>query len=140
MIEAVRDYFLSCPAIKRRAKIFGINNLGPDAMDYTVESVPGTPIIKRYTNGSAIRAKQFVIASRELHSVDSKTQARNVETFDAVCAWVEEQNAAANYPNISEGHPLEVIVNSSAYLMSVDGKTARYQIQVQLNNYTEGSK
>lgn len=28
MIEEVRDYFLSCPAIKRRAKIFGINNCG----------------------------------------------------------------------------------------------------------------
>ena len=70
MIEEVRDYFLSCPAIKRRAKIFGINNLGPDALDYTVESVPGNPIVKRYTNGAAIRAKQFVIASRELHSVD----------------------------------------------------------------------
>lgn len=77
MIEEVRDYFLSCPAIKRRAKIFGINNLGPDALDYTVESVPGNPIVKRYTNGAAIRAKQFVIASRELHSVDAKTQARN---------------------------------------------------------------
>ena len=54
MIEEVRDYFLSCPAIKRRAKIFGINNLGPDALDYTVESVPGNPIVKRYTNGAAI--------------------------------------------------------------------------------------
>ena len=139
MIEEVRDYFLSCPAIKRRAKIFGINNLGPDALDYTVESVPGNPIVKRYTNGASIRAKQFVIASRELHSVAAKTQARNVETFDAVCAWVEEQNAEGNYPKISEGQPLEVVVNSSAYLLGVDGKTARYQIQVQLNYFTEGS-
>ena len=138
MIEAVRDYFLSCPAIKHRAKIFGINNLGPDALDYTVESVPGTPILKRYTNGAAIRAKQFVIASREAHTLDAKTQARNVETFDAVSAWVEEQNNAGIYPAISEGQPLAVLVNSSAYLMSVDGKTARYQIQVQLNYYTEG--
>ena len=56
-----------------------------------------------------------------------------------MCAWVEEQNAEGNYPKISEGQPLEVVVNSSAYLLGVDGKTARYQIQVQLNYFTEES-
>lgn len=137
MINAVKEYFLSCPAIQRRAKVFGINNLAVDPLAYTVEDVPGNPIRKHYVDGSAVRERSFVLASRETYSKDAIAQNRNSATYDAVCAWVEQQNALENYPDIPEGDPLSVEVSSSAYVLQTDGKTARYQIQIKVIYFTE---
>ncbi len=137
MTESVRNYLAKCPALCDRAKVWSINFLGSSALSYTVEDVPGEPIRKRYIDGSAVRERSFVLASREVYTKDAVTQARNIKIYDMVCAWIEEQNRAGVFPEIPNGIPEAVEVSSSGYVMQQDGNTARYQIQIKIIYNTE---
>lgn len=43
MIETIKDFLLTCPAVKQKAKSFSINFLGAAPLEYSIEAVPGEP-------------------------------------------------------------------------------------------------
>lgn len=135
MMNAIKEYFRSCPAIATRAGKFSVNYLGADPLSYSIENVPGNPVVKTYVNGDCIKAKEFVLASRETFTADAVSQAKCADTYDAVCEWVEANNRARIFPKIPNGEALSMSVTSSGYLMEGHGKTARYQIQVRLEYF-----
>ena len=67
MTESVRTWLRSCPLIDQNDR-FSINYLGAEPMEYTVEEVPGVPVLTKYMDGSTMRSASFVVASRSEYS------------------------------------------------------------------------
>ena len=51
MIQAVWDYFSTCPLLENQ-RILGVDRLGVDPIEYTIDILPGEQIVKRYVDGS----------------------------------------------------------------------------------------
>ena len=64
MIQAVWDYFSTCPLLENQ-RILGVDRLGVDPIEYTIDILPGEQIVKRYVDGSSIRQIELTFSSRE---------------------------------------------------------------------------
>ena len=51
MIQAVWDYFSTCPLLENQ-RILGVDRLGVDPIEYTIDILPGEQIVKRYVDGT----------------------------------------------------------------------------------------
>ena len=64
IIEAVRNYIASCPLLKD-GRILGVDRIGADAIEYSIDVLPCEPVLKTYVDGSKIKQFQFAFSSRE---------------------------------------------------------------------------
>ena len=79
-----------------------------------------------------------MLASREEYTETDWKQIEVAQFYEKLQNWFEEQNTKKTFPDIGNGlKPLRFEVSSSAYLMSSDYTTARYQIQCKLIYYKE---
>ena len=62
-IEAVRKWLRTYESLSSGR--LGVDFLPEKAQTYSVDSVPGPEIVKRYLDGSAVKQFDFVLASRE---------------------------------------------------------------------------
>lgn len=131
IIDALRSYFCDCPLL-REGKI-GIDYLGPNATEYSINPEPCTPIIKKYTDGGSIRQYQFSFMSVEYYSSNAISNIENSGFYEAFADWIEQQDMLGKLPSIPDIQSLEVL--SSGYLFSADEKTARYLIQCRVTYY-----
>ena len=136
IIKGIADFFLQCPLLQDGA--FRVDALGDKAVEYTIETGIFTPVVKTYVNGDTDRIYQFNFGSREFYSLDRIHNIENSTFYEQFAAWVEEQNWNENFPEMPEKcTPQELIVLSPGYLFDATMKSARYQIQLQLNYYKE---
>lgn len=136
IIEGITDFFLQCPLLEDGA--FRVDALGDTAVEYTIETGIFTPIVRRYINGDTERIYQFNFGSREFYSLDRIQNIENSTFYEQFAAWVEEQNWNNNFPEMPEKcTPQELSVLSPGYLYDATMRSARYQIQLQLNYYKE---
>mgnify|MGYP000932155135 FL=1 len=61
IIQALRDYFLSC-SLMGDSKI-NVDFLPGKGLEYSIDTTPATEIIKKYINGDTKRQYLFVIRS-----------------------------------------------------------------------------
>lgn len=136
IIEGIADFFMQCPLLKDGT--FHVNGLSDHDVGYTIETGIFTPIRKYYVNGDTDRIYQFNFSSREFYSLN-RLQSIEVSAFyESFADWVEEQDLNENYPEMPEKcHPQGLTVLSPGYLFDASMKTARYQIQLQLDYYKE---
>ena len=137
IIDAVKEYIQKeCPYVS--GKKIKVNNLGEKPVSMSIEQVPGSPVIKKYVDGGSQRQMIFVLAAREEYTEPDWKQIEVAQFYEKLQNWFEEQNAKKTFPDIGDGlKPLRFEVSSSAYLMSSDYTTARYQIQCKLIYYKE---
>ena len=129
IINALYSWFERCELISQSAPI-NVDLLGEDAQQYCLEVVPCTPILQKYADGSSKNQYLFIFASREYFSEDECNNMRNLEFYEDLENWIEQQNRLGTLPQLpEEDTPLSVDVLSSGYVMDKDTKTARYQIQ-----------
>ena len=57
VLEGITEYFLKCPLLKDG--VFRVDALGPDPVEYTIETGIFDPVIQRYVDGSSERQYQF---------------------------------------------------------------------------------
>ena len=50
VLEGITEYFLKCPLLKDG--VFRVDALGPDPVEYTIETGIFDPVIQRYVDGS----------------------------------------------------------------------------------------
>lgn len=134
IMEGVRSWLRKCPDLKGR---LDVDYLGENEDTYSLDSIPGTEIVKKYLDGSTIRQYLFVVASRRLYDQDIEQNLGNLEFFEKLTEWIENKSAVKQLPVLSDGRTaLKVEVTSSAYpfVVSEDGK-ARYQIQLRLEYF-----
>ena len=135
IIEHLRQYFLTCTVFS--GKRLDIDCLTSDAESYSIDSVPTQRVMQRYIDGATVRRQLFTISSRAYYGPDLKQQRENIELFEDLEDWLDEQNALGLLPSLGDkrrGRSPNVL--SSAHPIDAgggdQGSTARYQIQFEL--------
>ena len=140
IINALFSWFENCELISASAPI-NVDLLGDEAQQYCLEVVPCNPILQKYNDGSSKNQYLFIFASREYFSADECNNMKNLEFYERLEDWIDQQNKTGQLPELpDEDTPLSVEVLSSGYVMDNDTKTARYQIQCRLKYIKENKE
>ncbi len=136
IIDSLRTYFISCPFL--RDGPFRVDSLGPEATEYTIETVPLDPILKSYADGASLRQYGFVLASKEHFGLDVAQNIDNSQFYEELCEWIETQNKERKLPILGNNlSPQEIKILTHGYVLDATEDTARYQIQLKLIYYKE---
>lgn len=139
VLEGVTEYFLRCPLLKDG--VFRVDALGPDPVEYTIETGIFDPVIQRYVDGSSERQYQFQFGSREFYSMDRVQNIENSTFYEGFADWVEMKSDEGELPELPKGmHAEELEVLSPGYIFDGAMKNARYQISLRLIYFKEAYK
>lgn len=139
IIQGIVDYVTECPLLAKG--YMRVDNLGSKPIEYGIETLPATPVIRQYINGDSVRQYLFAINSREYYSVDMLQNIKNSEFYEQLADWFETQNANEKFPNIGEDKEVQSIeLVTSGFLYSTDRKTARYQLGLRIVYFKEALK
>ena len=134
IIDAIKTFIENnCPLVS--GKKINVNYLGEKPQRYTIESVPSTPIIKKYSDGGTQRQYLWVFSSRENYDAEARENLNIARFYEEFSSWIEEQNKNKNLPLLDGATPLRLEVLTSGYLFRANTDTARYQIQCRLIYY-----
>lgn len=135
-IEIMRKWLLSAGLFKSGEK-FNANFLDPDATGFSIEDVPTTPVVKSFSDGSALMAKNFVVAGRLPTGKDKRTNYTGSGFWDALCLWIKEQDNDGSLPPIDGVQSVAVTNTGYVMEMNMDTNSARYQIQISITYLQE---
>ncbi len=137
MIDAIREFIGSCPLFS--GKYINVNYLGNEVKtSYSVEVVPTSPVVKRYTDGGQLCQVLFVVASRELYTESPNDNTAVMKFYDDFAAWIEEKDKAREYPALPAPCVVQSVeVMTGPYLFEAGNVDARYQIQCRLTYYKD---
>ncbi|MBE7038382.1 MAG: hypothetical protein E7404_05735 [Ruminococcaceae bacterium] len=129
--DGIKNFLLKCPYLENDD--IGVDFLGSEAFDYTIEIMPGETLIKKYTDGSTYNQISFVFASRNFYGRDNL---QNTLFYEKFAAWLNECTKNGILPDIGENLTPEAIeAQSFGYLYSSGATIARYQIQCRLTYF-----
>lgn len=136
IIESLRDYFLKCPLMGKKA--INVDYLPEKGMEYSIDTTPATEIIKQYTDGSSRRQYLFVIRSVNEYGADVLQNMANSGFYEAVTDWLEQQNITGIFPSLPEGMTAQKIeAQSTGYLQGSGPGVGKYQIQCRLEYFQD---
>ena len=131
---SMRLWLRQCPSIEA-ARAFGADYLAEDE-SYSLDV---TPTMLRYRENilgimvlQETQEQNFVFASREMYGAEFKQNLENLAFFQAVAAWIIEQNNARNFPDWEGGVVTGIVPTISAYPIAMGSAFARYQIQIKV--------
>lgn len=137
IINKVREYFLKCPLIDKESQI-NVDYLGVDKVQYTIDSVPVEPILKKYVDGGALKQFVFVFGSREYYGSSVLQNMENSGFYQNFSKWIEEQNKKLILPELENGlKSISLEATTQVYLFDSTEDNARYQIQCRLTYYED---
>ncbi len=132
-IEELRTWFRTCPEIAAGNR-FGVNHVSEKPTEYAIYSVPSGLQYKENVLGERvlkdIQTENYIFASKENYGADIEQNIAVLGWYQAVIAWIIEQNNAGNFPNIAEGRVRSILPTLSAYPAQVGSSVAKYQIQI----------
>jgi len=134
MIDKIRKYFIDCPCLDKNGRI-GVDYLGSDSVDYSIEQTPVSPIIKKYRDGGSLRQLSFILASRQAWGADVINNLLNCKLYNDIEAWIEDNNDNGILPEINGIESIEC--TSTGYAYQVSELTARYQIPMRITYYKD---
>ena len=128
VIDGIKTFLETCPYLNG-AEV-GIDFLGSDAYEYTVEIMPEGGTIRKYTDGECIKQVGFVFASRNFYGAEN---CKNIEFYENFSLWLDECTENGTLPTLGDGlEAIGIEAESSGYLYDSAKNTARYQIQCRL--------
>ena len=131
LIDSVRTFLCGCPYLKGGA--FHVDYLGANPTEYSVDTLPADPVIKKYVDGSSVRQFVFAFGSVESYGSDVDTNLGNSGFYEKFCAWVDEKNRSKEFPVLDEDKtPIEIQAQGAGYLLENTENAARYQVQCRL--------
>lgn len=128
MIEAIHKFLLKCPVFAD-AKL-NINYLAPETRSFSVDTLAAAPIVRKYSDGAALRQYCFAVACRDVYDADEAGNRSTAQLFEQLASWIEEQNSLGNYPEILSGEPVKLEVLQSASIENTAGFSARTSMQM----------
>ena len=130
IIEGLDQYFRKCPLLKDG--VFRVDTMGPEPIEYELETGITTPVIKTYLDGSSVRQYMFNFNSKMI---------QNSIFYEHFCNWVEEQSFLENLPEMPEGCEAQALtVLTPGFMLDATMINARYQVQLQLQYFKEAMK
>lgn len=137
IIDKIREFIAKCPLLDEFARL-NVDFLGPNATEYTINSIPTDEVIKEYVDGGTLKQYVFVFASREYYGPDVLQNIENSGFYERFSDWLEQKTEKYDLP-LLEGNKsassIEAI--SSGYLLSSTEDTGSYQIQCRLIYYED---
>ncbi|MEG1406566.1 MAG: chloramphenicol resistance protein [Ruthenibacterium sp.] len=129
---ALCTYFENCPLLK--GCNIDIDFLPLDGKFFSIDAVPGTSILKRYTSGCSIRQHLFILRSASEQNEDTLHRIDNSGLFEQLSDWLETQTRAGILPQLPVGKSaIKIEAQSTAYRYATELSTAGlYQIQCRL--------
>ena len=97
VIDGIKTFLETCPYLNG-AEV-GIDFLGSDAYEYTVEIMPEGGTIRKYTDGECIKQVGFVFASRNFYGADN---CKNIEFYENFSLWLDECTENGTLPTLGE--------------------------------------
>lgn len=127
IIDSLRNYFKGCPYLDEDKRV-NVNYIGVE-MSYSVDPLPCTPILKRYTDAGTQKQFQFQFSSKENYDEDARVNIENSGFYEKFASWLE----SGTMNSLDDGKkPIRFEVLNSGYLYDVDGHNARYAIECRL--------
>ena len=134
-IAAIRQWLRGCPALSDQTR-FRVDFLQEAPTEYALYSSPSTISYRENVLGDYVpedyQTLNFIFASRESYGADIQQALANLGFYDAICAWIIDQNNARNYPEISDGEVRSIVPTLTAYPAEVGNDAAKYQIQIRM--------
>lgn len=131
--DGIKSFLLNCPYLENND--IGVDFLGSEAYNYTIEIMPGEKVLKKYTDGSSLNEVSFIFASRNFYGTDNL---QNTLFYERFASWLDESTNNGILPIIGENLTAKTIeAQSFGYLYSSGASFARYQIQCRLVYYKE---
>ncbi|NBI08062.1 hypothetical protein [Senegalia massiliensis] len=137
IIDKIRDFISVCPLLDEFAKL-NVDFLGPNATEYTIDSIPTDSILKQYVDGGKLKQYVFVFGSREFYGPDVLQNIENSGFYEKFSEWLDTKTELGELPLLEgnkESDSIEAM--SSGYLFGSTEDTARYQIQCRLIYYED---
>lgn len=131
IIESVRNFILKCPFLEDwRVNIDYLNV----PMSYSIDPLPADPIVRKYTDGGAVKQFVFAFTSKEEFDGDARTGIENSGFYQQFEEWIEEQNNLRNLPELESEKQQSVSIDTiqSGYLYDAETDLGQYQIQCRL--------
>ena len=131
LIDSVRTFLCGCPYLKDG--VFNVDYLGGNPTEYSVDTLPADPVIKKYVDGSSVRQFVFAFGSVEPYGSDVDNNLANSTFYEDFAAWIDEKNRSKEFPVLDEDKtPIEIQAQGSGYLLENTENAARYQVQCRL--------
>lgn len=139
IIGAVREYISTCPFLNEFARI-NVEYLDHETDSYTVDALPGEPLVQRYLNGDSEKQFLFTLSSREAYGPDVLQNLENSGFYDRFADWLEAESRTGNLPELPEGkEALSIRAVSQGFVFQTEFDAAQYQIQCKVLYYQKGA-
>lgn len=134
-LGSVRAWLRTCPSVARNVP-FGADYLADDPNKYALVSTPSQRRVRENILGEVellpVQVQNFVFAYRAPYGAAVAQNLDNLAFFQAVEAWIWEQNAEHNMPDWEGGTIESIVPTLSPTIMEYGTATARYQIQIRV--------
>lgn len=140
IMEGIRQFVKTCPCLQTYLdtlrKDVNIEYLTEDEKNYSIESVPIEPVLKRYLDGSEQKQFAFIFSSRESYGREVIENLSNCGFYEEFSEWLEECDRNKEVPDIGENRIVTSIrATTTPYVFDTSESTAKYQIQVVMKYY-----
>lgn len=133
--ERLRAWLRACPAIAS-SKYFGADYIGDRATEYAVISVPSSRRYRENILGDryllSVQEQNFIFTARLPYGSDVQQNLANLDFFQDVDAWIQEQNAARNFPDWRDGTVTGIECSNTGAPVQTGSDAARYQFQLRV--------
>lgn len=135
--EYIRSLMLTCPFITVSPLDMHIDQIAPEPLNYSIESIPSDPVLKKYLNGDTIRSFPFALTARRNFIMEEDREA-NSGSYEKVALWMEDLSRKRKLPPMDAGQtPQKLQATGCTYVAETadDGDSAIYVMQAQLIFY-----
>lgn len=130
IVESVRKFIKMCPYLPEYRKHINVNYLGGDVDEFSIETIPSDPIVKRYITGESIRQFQFYFESREQFDKDVINNLQTNGFYELFAGWLEECTKQKVLPDLEGNRKcLSISADTQGYIMDIQNGKASYVIQ-----------
>ena len=136
IIEAVREWIEACPLRDKTEPVL-VDFLGEEAISYSIQPLPGTRIVKQYTDGGSMRAFSFAFEMQEVTETDI-SRISNSGFCEQFADYMENATKTGDLPELGDGkRAVSISSGSWGAMIAQDAKTGTYQTICTLKYYQE---
>lgn len=128
MYKGLMQYLEQCPELT--GQTFNFDFVGQNPIQWSLQIPTNTPELSTLINGDKEQKLDFILVSVSSFGEDTKGNINNLDGFQAIKQWFEENNRNFVYPDLGAGKTVTgVYAQTDGYIDATTESAARYQIQ-----------
>lgn len=132
-VAKLRDYLFDIINSLTTNRNYQINTnmLSNKIEDYSLDKIPTNNVVNNWIIGGGVRRDVFSFRSRKSYSQDTLVNLKNMGFFEQFENAIKTNNKEGVWPEINGIESIECL-NPFTMLMNDDGKSAVFEIQIQI--------